>query len=112
AILGAMLLSLTYVPVMASLLLKKDIRAHHTFADKIMSRLRGWYEPSLKMALRFPAAVLSGATVLLLVAVLVFSRMGGEFIPTLEEGDLAMQMTIQPGSSLDESIRTTSQAEK
>ncbi len=112
AILGAMILSLTYVPVISSLLLKKHIKFYRTFSDRIVEFLRRVYRPSLLTALRFPKLVLGLALVLLFSAIIVFIRMGGEFIPTLEEGDLAMQMTIQPGSSLSESIRTTTKAEK
>lgn len=112
AVLGALLLSLTYVPMMAALLLSKNVREHHTFADKIVNLLRRMYKPSLEWALRHVKLVLAGALALLAGAFLLFSSMGSEFIPTLEEGDLAMQLSIQPGSSLSESVRTTAKAEK
>lgn len=112
AVLGALLLSITYVPMMAALLLPKKVPEHHTFADRIVNFLRRLYKPVLGWALRLPYVVLGGAMALLLVAVLIFATMGSEFIPTLEEGDLAMQMGIQPGSSLTESVRTTSKAEQ
>lgn len=112
AILGAMVLSMTYVPVMASLFFKKEIESKKTFADKIVGRLRMAYKPSLGWALKHPKWVVSFSIMLLLLAGWTFSRMGGEFIPNLEEGDLAMQMTIQPGSSLTESVETTTKAEK
>ena len=112
AILGAMILSMTYVPVMASLFFKKEIKNEKTFADKIVGALRAAYKPSLNWALKYPKWVITMAFGLLLLAGWIFSRMGGEFIPNLEEGDLAMQMTIQPGSSLTESIKTSSKAEK
>ncbi|MEO9477684.1 MAG: CusA/CzcA family heavy metal efflux RND transporter [Cyclobacteriaceae bacterium] len=112
AILGAMILSLTYVPVVSAIFLKKDISSTKTFADRIINRMRDMYRPSLEWSLRFPRAVLSFSFALMLVAVVVFMRMGGEFIPTLEEGDLAMQMTLQPGSGLSESVKTSTRAEK
>ncbi|MEQ9220770.1 MAG: CusA/CzcA family heavy metal efflux RND transporter [Cyclobacteriaceae bacterium] len=112
AILGAMILSMTYVPVMASLFFKKEIKNEKTFADKIVGALRAAYKPSLNWALKYPKWVITMAFGLLLLAGWTFSRMGGEFIPNLEEGDLAMQMTIQPGSSLTESIKTSTKAEK
>ena len=112
AILGAMILSLTYVPVAASLILKKDIKANHSLADRIMTTLRGMYKPTLAWALRFPRAILSIALVFFLVTTIIFTRMGAEFIPNLEEGDLAMQMTIPSGSSLSQSIRSSTKAEK
>ncbi|MBL7793212.1 MAG: CusA/CzcA family heavy metal efflux RND transporter [Saprospiraceae bacterium] len=112
AVLGALLLSLTYVPMMAALLLSKKVREHHTFADKIVNALRRMYKPSLEWALRHARIILAGALALLVGAFLLFSSMGSEFIPTLEEGDLAMQLSIQPGSSLSESVHTTTKAEK
>ncbi|WP_421872461.1 CusA/CzcA family heavy metal efflux RND transporter [Marinoscillum sp.] len=112
AIFGAMILSLTYVPVISSMLLSKKIKDHHTFSDKIVEFIRSLYRPSLEAALKFPKLVIGLAIAFLFSAIVLFMRMGGEFIPTLEEGDLAMQMTIQPGSSLSESIRTSTKAEK
>jgi cobalt-zinc-cadmium resistance protein CzcA len=109
---GALFLALTYVPVMASLVLSRNIRAHRTWADRFMEWLKGFYRPTLEWALRWPKALLATALVLLLGSVLLFFRLGAVFIPTLEEGDLAMQMTIQPGSSLEESIRAATKAEQ
>ncbi|MBR08443.1 MAG: CusA/CzcA family heavy metal efflux RND transporter [Rickettsiales bacterium] len=112
AILGAMILSLTYVPMMASIFLKKDIKEHKTFSDKLVEGLRKMYRPTLDFAMKVPGLVIAFAIAALLASVFIFSRMGGEFIPNLEEGDMAMQMTIQPGSSLTQSIKTTTAAEK
>ena len=112
AILGAMLLSLTYVPVISTVLLKKNIKAHFTFSDHLMVSIRKMYLPVLDLALRFPKMVLSVSIALLVISGILFTRMGSEFIPTLEEGDLAMQMTIQPGSSLNESVATSTKAEQ
>lgn len=111
AILGALLLSLTYVPMVSALVLKKKIKSHQTFSDKIVGALRNAYRPTLEKALRIPWLVISVAFALLVASIFAFRTMGAEFIPTLEEGDLAMQMTIQPGSSLSESIATTTKAE-
>jgi heavy metal efflux system protein len=112
AILGALILSLTYVPAMAAFILPKQIKAHKSFADRIIIFLRRMYRPTLKLALRFPAMVISLAVAFMVGALLLFRTMGSEFIPTLEEGDLAMQMAIQPGSSLSESINTSTKAER
>ncbi len=112
AILGSLILSLTYVPVMASLFLSKNIREEKGFAAKLMGWLRRGYEPVAAAAVRWSWVTLGISVLALLFSLLVFSRMGGEFIPTLEEGDLAMQQAIKPGSSLQESIHTASVAEK
>ncbi len=112
AILGAMILSLTWVPAMAALLLPKKVRSHHSFADRLVGALRRAYQPLIEGVLRRAWMVLGVAVALFALAFLTFRSMGAEFIPTLEEGDLAMQMTIPPGSSLEESIRTATEAER
>ena len=111
AVLGALLLSLTYVPMMAAWILPKNIRTHQAFADKVVGWMRRRYRPSVTWVIKRPVLVLSFAGVLLVSAFLVFQSLGSEFIPTLEEGDLAMQMSIQPGSSLEESVETSTKAE-
>jgi cobalt-zinc-cadmium resistance protein CzcA len=112
AILGALIMSITYVPMMAALFIQKTIKPHATFADRIIAKFRDWYRPSLKLALKMPYWVIGFATALFVGTILLFFSMGSVFIPTLEEGDLAMQMTVRPGSSLNESIKTTTKAEK
>lgn len=106
AIGGALILSLTYVPMMAALVLNKKIVNKKTIADKIISFFYGLYAPILRIALRFKAVFVGLTFITFVFSLLVFSRMGGEFIPTLEEGDLAMQHILPPGSSLSQSIET------
>ncbi len=106
AIGGALILSLTYVPMMAALVLNKKVVNKKTIADKIIGFLQKGYTPVLNAALRFKMIFVSIAVIAFLVSLFVFSRMGGEFIPTLEEGDLAMQHILPPGSSLSQSIVT------
>ena len=112
AILGALLLSITYVPMMSALILKKDIRKSTTFSDKIIKAIQSVYQPALSFLLKFPKTVVATAILIFTSALLLFNQMGAEFIPTLEEGDLAMQVTIEPGSSLTKMIETTTAAEK
>lgn len=112
AILGALILSLTYVPALTAWLLPKNVKAHLTFADRIVLFLRRLYRPTIAVALRFPQVVIGSSMLVLIGSVLLFQQLGAVFIPTLEEGDLAMQMAIKPGSSLSESIRTSTKAEK
>ncbi len=112
AVLGALILSLTYVPAVAALFLNKNIREDLTLSDRLMNTLKGIYLPILNIALKFPKVMVTIASTGLVIAGLLFSAMGSEFIPTLEEGDLAMQMTIQPGSSLKESIASSTKAER
>ncbi|WP_295809839.1 CusA/CzcA family heavy metal efflux RND transporter [uncultured Apibacter sp.] len=112
AILGALLLSLTYVPVMTTLFIKKDIVYKITYADKIMDKLKSVYLPILEKVLKIPYKVVGVVLIIWLFSIFIFKNMGAEFVPTLQEGNIAMQMSIQPGSSLEESIKTTNKIEK
>lgn len=111
AILGALLLSLTYVPMMTALCLKKNIVVKRTFADRIMDVCNKVYRPLLNHALNYGKSVLAGTFIIFGIAVYGFVQMGGEFIPTLEEGDLALQLSMKPGTSLSEVINTTTKIE-
>ena len=106
AIAGALILSLTYVPMMAALVLNKNVVNKKTFADRIIAFFQRLYTPILNVALRFKALFVAVTFIIFLSSLFVFSRMGGEFIPTLEEGDLAMQHILPPGSSLSQSVET------
>ncbi|MGB0521746.1 MAG: CusA/CzcA family heavy metal efflux RND transporter [Flammeovirgaceae bacterium] len=104
AIGGALILSLTYVPMMSALLLNRNIEFKTTIADRIINFMHWLYDPILQFALQFKRTVVLATCLLFIGSLLVFSRMGGEFIPTLEEGDLAMQQILPPGTSLTQSI--------
>jgi heavy metal efflux system protein len=122
AVLGALLLCLTYVPVMASLILKPTAQIKRTWftnfedwlsriSDKMMGGIFRAYKPIIQGALSFRKTVVTIAFILLISAVYVFSQMGGEFIPKLDEGDIAMQIIMKPGSSLSESIKVSKDVE-
>lgn len=104
AILGALLLSLTYVPMISALLLSKTIKTRRTFADRIMDFFHRLYDPVIRLALRFKTSMLLLTILLFAASLWQFSRLGGEFIPTLDEGDLAVQQILAPGSSLEQSM--------
>lgn len=112
AILGALILSMTYIPMMSSLFLKKSIKEKVTLADKLMNKVKGLYSPVLSFALKRSTLILFSGIALFISAILLFGRLGAEFVPTLDEGDLAMQVTLEPGSSLTKMIETTLEAEK
>lgn len=111
AVLGALILSLTYVPMLAALILKKKVEDKDSISRRIIQAIQKAYRPTLQRALMHPRVTLAIAGGLFIVSLVVFFRLGGVFIPQLEEGDLAMQVTLPAGSSLDETIRTTTQAE-
>ncbi|MGM9747267.1 MAG: CusA/CzcA family heavy metal efflux RND transporter, partial [Candidatus Cryptobacteroides sp.] len=111
-IIGALILSLTYVPMMASLFLKKKVPSKKTFADRFFSVALKYYNKALSFCLRHVGVTIGSAFALLAASILLFTRLGAEFIPTLDEGDFAMQMTLPAGSSLSSSIDISLQAEK
>ena len=111
-IIGALFLSLTYVPMMASLFLKHHNVTKPTFADKFFEALNKLYARALSFCLRFKWQTVATAFVALVISLFLFTRLGAEFIPTLDEGDFAMQMTLPAGSSLSESIEVSNEAEK
>lgn len=114
AILGALLLSLTYVPAASSIFLrfKHSQDEKPDLAERLVHFLYRGYKPLLQRALAHRRLVLLVAMLLFGGSVWVLSRMGGEFIPQLDEGDLAMQMSVEPGSALSHSIRTATKAER
>lgn len=111
ALLGALILSLTYVPMMCSLVLKKNIIDKETIADKIIGFVKRVYTPVLEFALKSKLIVLSASVIILIISVLMFTRLGGEFIPKLDEGDLAFHCIRLPGVSLGESNNITTKVE-
>lgn len=111
-IVGALLLSLTYVPMMASIFLKRHISPKPTIADRFFTSLNKLYQIVLGFCLKYIWGTVSAAFAALVCSLLLFSHLGAEFIPTLDEGDFAMQMTLPAGSSLTQSIEISKQAEK
>jgi len=112
ALLGALILSFTYVPMVSSIFLSKKVVEKVTIADKIMGFFSRMHKPTLEVAMRFKIILIGLVILLLAGSFWLFSRMGGEFLPTLEEGDIAAQMTLPAGSSLSESIASSTKAEK
>lgn len=112
AILGALILSLTYIPMMSALLLSKKVKHRVTFSDRMMSFFQRLYKPALNAAIRMKYVVVTVATALTILSIVLFNYMGGEFIPQLEEGDYAFHCILPQGSSLSQSIQTSMQASK
>ena len=112
AILGAFILSLTYVPMASSLLLSRKVHDRKTFSDKMIEKLQGWYRPVLDWVLARNKDVITGAVALFCVSVVGFKYLGGEFIPSLEEGDLAVEMSMSQGTSLSQMVESCTKAEQ
>ena len=94
AIAGAFILSLTYVPMMSALFLKKKITNTSTMSDRFIAWVQRGYTPWLERALHARAWVVGISIALFLGAVALFMGMGGEFIPTLDEGDFAVETRL------------------
>jgi heavy metal efflux system protein len=110
ALLGAFILSLTYIPMMSSLVLSKKAKTKANLSDKIISQLERVYKAALIKILRFPKAVLISVLALFVLAIVTLKFLGGEFIPTLEEGDFAIETRVLTGSNLATSIKNTQEA--
>ena len=112
AILGAFILSLTYVPMASSLMLSRKVHTRKTFSDRVIEKLQAWYRPVLDWVLAHNKDVITGAVALFCVSVVGFKYLGGEFIPSLEEGDFAVEMSMSQGTSLSQMVESCSKAEK
>ncbi|MBK8503971.1 MAG: efflux RND transporter permease subunit [Saprospiraceae bacterium] len=107
AILGALILSSTYVPMMADLLLRNATLRDNTLSDKIMNFLSRTYEPIRRLAFRFKYMVLASILALFIFSIWMLTRMGSEFIPTLEEGDFALHQILPAGSSIRKGVEVS-----
>ncbi|ESU27198.1 cation efflux protein [Flavobacterium limnosediminis JC2902] len=112
ALIGAMIFCFTYVPVVSSLFLKPKEENPKSFSNRLLNKLNSWYLPIITWALSNTKKVLYGAFGLLLMAAGLFATMGGEFIPTLDEGDFVIQPVLKTGTSLSKTIATTTKIEK
>ncbi len=124
AMIGAMLLCLTYVPMVSALFLKPKkkgtadpelsakTKVGRNYGNRFVHWIERKYEPLLIKSLSHRRGVIGVALALFAIAIFIFSRMGGEFIPQLDEGDIAFHALLKPGSSLTESIETTTKIER
>jgi heavy metal efflux system protein len=110
ALLGAFILSLTYIPMMSAWFLSKKIKHEPNFSDKIMLKVETFYQHQLSSVLKFPKIVLGTVIGLFITALVVLSNLGGEFIPALEEGDFAVDTRVLTGSNLNTTIESTTKA--
>jgi cobalt-zinc-cadmium resistance protein CzcA len=112
ALIGAFILSLTYVPMIASLFLSKKTEHKPNFSDKMMAKLQEWYLSTLGFVLKKSKMMLALVLVSFVSAVYILSNLGGEFIPSLPEGDFAVETRVLTGSSLNTSVDAMLKSEK
>jgi len=107
AIFGALILSLTYIPMMCALFLSKKPSYKETFSDRMMNWLQKKYQPLLEKAISIKYWFVGIAIAIFAVSIFLFSRMGGEFIPQLQEGEYAFEFKMPIETSLSQSIETS-----
>jgi cobalt-zinc-cadmium resistance protein CzcA len=112
ALIGAAILSLTYVPVASALFLNSKKHHGYGFSDRLMNTIRRIFDPSIAFALKHKSLVVITSIILFLSSLFLFSRLGGEFIPQLEEGDLAAGVMTLQGGSLSNTIDKVVMANK
>lgn len=104
ALLGAFILSLTYIPMMSSIFLSKELKQGANLSDKIMTKIERAYQALLARVLNFRKTIITGVLMLFATAVMIMGNLGGEFIPSIEEGDFAVETRILSGSNLNTTI--------
>jgi len=112
ALIGAMVLCFTWVPVACSMILKPESKSNFTVSTKLLNGVKRLYLPSIKWALNHTKLVLISAVALLILGVFTFTRMGAEFVPTLDEGDFVIQPILKTGKSLKSTVERTTAIEK
>jgi cobalt-zinc-cadmium resistance protein CzcA len=112
ALIGAMIFCFTYVPVVASIFLKPSKATDKNISVRLMKWLNKMYEPVIHWALQSKKLVLGIAVALLAISIYLYSSMGGEFVPTLDEGDFVIQPVLKTGTSLSNTVEITTEIEK
>ncbi len=112
ALLGAFILSLTYIPMISALFLNKKLSDKKNISDKIMDSITNVYSKTLKRVIAFPRLVITSVVSLFIIAMVILSFMGGQFIPSLEEGDFAVETRVLTGSNLQTSMDAIAKGSK
>ena len=110
ALIGAFILSLTYVPMMSAWALSKKIKHTPTLSDRVMLKIEILFQRTLEFFVKLPKLVVGSAFVLFVISLFILTRLGGEFIPALEEGDFAVDTRVLTGSSIQTTIDGTQAA--
>ena len=112
ALIGAFILSITYVPMMSAWVLNRNRVQKETLTDKFMQKLEAFYEPLLMKALKIPKQIVGLTIALFIGALFLLNSLGGEFIPKLEEGDFAVETRVLSGASINTTLDATQKASK
>lgn len=112
SLMGAFLLSMTYVPMMCSLFLKSSQNLKPNFSDKMINFFNHYHQKILQKVLNYPKTIFTIVGILFLGSLLQFSRLGGEFIPELPEGDFAVETRVLPGSNLSTTVEAVQKSSK
>lgn len=112
ALVGAMIFGLTYVPALASLVIKPSKVSDKNISVRLMRFITNLYEPTIRLALRFKKLVVGLSIVVLVISFYLFTTLGAEFVPTLDEGDFVIQPVLKTGTSLEKTVEITTQIEK
>ncbi len=112
ALIGAMILCFTYVPVASAMFLRPQKKSRRNISERLMNFIHSLYAPSIELAMRYKKMVLGGSLILLLFSVYIYNTMGGEFVPVLDEGDFVIQPVLKTGTSLGATIEMTTRIEK
>ncbi|MDR0795673.1 MAG: CusA/CzcA family heavy metal efflux RND transporter, partial [Tannerella sp.] len=110
ALIGAAVLSLTYVPMISTLFLSRKTEHKPNFSDKLMSFLDKIFKPAMLFTFRHKIIVTASAIAIFIASLFIFSNLGGEFIPQLEEGDLASDVVTLQGGSLMHTVEQVKKA--
>lgn len=108
ALVGAMILSVTFIPAAVALFIGNRVSEKENF---LMVQAKRWYGPLLDRVMEAKAVVLATAAVAVVLCGLIATRMGSEFVPSLNEGDFAIQALRIPGTSLSQSVAMQQQLE-
>lgn len=109
ALISALLLSLTFVPAAVALFVTGKVEEKE---NAVIRKSKQWYKPILNWSLVHPKQIIGGASALVVISLLIASNMGTEFIPSLDEGDIAYHAMRIPGTSLTQSVKMQKEVER
>ncbi|MBS3738178.1 MAG: CusA/CzcA family heavy metal efflux RND transporter [Psychroflexus sp.] len=112
ALIGAIIMCFTWIPVACSWFLKPSKLQHKNFSTRLINTIKRLYLPSVRWALKHAKTVLVSSILVLALAVFTFANMGGEFVPTLDEGDFVIQPILKTGKSLESTVKRTTKIEQ